>query len=296
MAWQQFILSLNDLDADRVEDILIQAGATSVTYSDAADDPVLEPGVGETPLWNETRISALFDSDAELSSLAGNLQDAFDLETPPDFVIEILEDRAWEREWLKDLAPMRFGRRLWVCPEGAAAVGDDAVAVRLDPGLAFGTGTHPTTAMCLTWLDALNLDGLRVLDYGCGSGVLAIAALKLGAASADGLDIDPQALVATRQNARANGVEVQVVADPQPLLGPYDVVLANILAGPLIDLANQISEYVKTGGRLALSGILEKQAASVRKAYEHRIAFDEHEEMQQDGQTWVFLSGRRTAS
>ncbi len=296
MAWQQFILSLDSLEPAAVEEALLDLGAASVTYSDAADDPVLEPGVGETPLWNRTRITALFDDNINIDQVADSLCAALDLPDLPEHRIETLEDRDWEREWMVDLAPMRFGRRLWICPGDQDPGIEGAVTVQLDPGLAFGTGTHPTTAMCLEWLDQLDLDGARVLDYGCGSGVLAVAAMKLGAASADGIDIDPQALLATQQNGERNSVTVGIIEDPAAISGQYDVVLANILAGPLVELANQLSEYVKSDGRLALSGVLEKQAASVRKAYEHRIEFEEQKEMHQDGQTWVRLSGRRIAS
>lgn len=296
MAWQQFVLALGELSPEPVEDALLALGAVSVTYSDAADDPVLEPGLGETPLWNETRVTALFDEDASLRDIAGRLCEALDVSELPEHALEVLEDRDWEREWLIDLKPMCFGQRLWICPGDQQPGVDGAVVVQLDPGLAFGTGTHPTTAMCLEWLDGLSLAGARVLDYGCGSGVLAVAAMKLGAASADGIDIDPQALLATRQNAARNAVDVGIIDDPAAISGQYDIVLANILAGPLVELANQLSEYVKSDGRLALSGVLEKQAASVRKAYEQRIEFEEQKEMHQDGQTWVRLSGRRIAS
>ena len=296
MAWQQFVLALDGLDPDSVEEALLALGAVSVTYSDAADDPVLEPGLGETPLWNETRVTALFEDSAVTHEIADRLRDALNVAELPEHAVEVLEDRDWEREWLIDLKPMQFGRRLWICPGDQQPAGHGAVIVQLDPGLAFGTGTHPTTAMCLEWLDGLPLDGARVLDYGCGSGVLAVAAMKLGAASADGTDIDPQALLATQQNAERNAVEVGIVDDPAAISGQYDVVIANILAGPLVELANQLSEYVKSDGRLALSGVLEKQAASVRKAYERCIEFEEQKEMHQDGQTWVRLSGRRIAS
>ncbi|MEM9402565.1 MAG: 50S ribosomal protein L11 methyltransferase [Pseudomonadota bacterium] len=291
MSWLQFSMPLAGHDAEIVEALLLESGAQSVTLSDAADEPVLEPGVGETPLWSQTRITALFEADLDSQQLLGFLRS--ELGSVDDVTVEVLEDRDWEREWLRDFRPMPFGERLWVCPGDADASEADAVVVRLDPGLAFGTGTHPTTAMCLEWLDGQVLDGCSVLDYGCGSGVLAIAALKLGAASAAGTDIDPQALIATRQNAERNGVTVELVTTPDQLGGPFDVVVANILAGPLVELANQLSEYVKTSGRLALSGILEEQAASVRKAYEPWVSLDEQVVAHQDGQNWVRLSGHR---
>lgn len=286
-------MHLGELDHEQVESIVEDAGALSVTLSDAGDDPVLEPGVGETPLWSRTVLTALFDADADLSLLATRLADAFDLPAPPKHSIEQLDDRAWEREWLKDFSPMRFGRRLVVCPGDMDPPDGDNIVVTLDPGLAFGTGTHPTTAMCLEWLDAEPLTGKTILDVGCGSGILAIAGLKLGARSATGTDIDPQALTATADNARRNKVTVELAPTDAVPPGPYDVVVANILAGPLAELANHISEYVKTGGRLALSGILQEQAVSVRKAYERWISFDEPECRVQDGQTWIRLSGTR---
>lgn len=286
-------MPLGNLDVERVETALEEAGALSITLSDGDDDPVLEPGLGETPLWSQTVLTALFDSRADLSGLPSVLARTLGLDAAPPFSIETLEDRAWEREWLKDFRPMRFGSRLAVCPGDMPAPEADSVVVRLDPGLAFGTGTHPTTAMCLEWLDAHPPADATVLDYGTGSGILAIAALKLGARAATATDIDPQALLATRANAERNAVNVATCTTDAVPPGPYDVVLANILAGPLVELANHLSEYVKPGGRLALSGILEEQAVSVRTAYEAWFLFDEPETVTQDGQSWVRLSGRR---
>ncbi len=291
MSWQQFSMPLGGHNPELVEALLLEFGALSVTLSDDADDPVLEPGVGETPLWTETRVTALFDDSLDHEALVAFLER--ELGELGDHSLEQLEDRDWEREWLRDFHPMQFGSRLWICPGDAKPPTDNAIVVQLDPGLAFGTGTHPTTAMCLEWLDGQSLDNCSVLDYGCGSGVLAIAALKLGAASATGTDIDPQAIIATQQNAERNRVDIELVDPLQPVPGRFDVVVANILAGPLVELANQLSEYVKTGGRLALSGILEEQAASVRKAYEPWVLLDEQTVMHQDGQNWVRLSGRR---
>ena len=205
MNWQQFVMDLDGLDADAVEMVLERHGAQSVTLTDAGDRPVLEPAPGETPLWSQSRITGLFAADADIDALIGDIETTFQIDRCPEHRVETIADRAWEREWLKDFGPMQFGRRLWVLP-GDAAAPDDAVTVRLDPGLAFGTGTHPTTALCLEWLDRLKLEGRTVLDYGCGSGILAIAALKLGAASAVAMDIDPQAVLATKDNATNNGV------------------------------------------------------------------------------------------
>ena len=215
----------------------------------------------------------------------------------PEHRVETLEDRDWEREWLNDFGPMRFGERLWICP-GDSAADDDAVVVRLDPGLAFGTGTHATTAMCLDWLDGAELVGRTVLDYGCGSGVLAIAALKLGCRQAHAMDIDVQAVTATGQNAAQNDVRdrLMVTASADDIDGQFDVVLANILAGPLADLAESIAQHVKTGGLLTLSGILLEQVDDVLEAYAPWIDFDEPELRSQSGQTWTRLTGRKRQS
>ncbi len=317
-------MHLDALDPADVEDAFLRLGACSVTLSDAGDDPVLEPAPGETPLWSSTRITALFDGDADLDIVKVALRDELGVDELPWHEIQALEDRAWEREWLKDFGPMRFGERLWVCPTvapvGARLAGDcgrrlagdcgrrlagdlspvkapptGAVIVNLDPGLAFGTGTHPTTALCMEWLDGLDLKGKSVLDYGCGSGILAIAALKLGAASATGMDIDPQAVLATRQNAADNGVgdRLTVFGSDAEIEGNFDVVIANILAGPLAQFADSITSRLVRRGMLALSGVLCEQAQDVRAAYEPWIDFDEPAFREQDGQTWSRLTGRR---
>jgi ribosomal protein L11 methyltransferase len=306
MPFLQLTLSIGAADPAPIEDALLTAGATSITLQDAGDDPVLEPAPGTTPLWPSVQIKALFDDSidpqAVLSALRAELSQPL-----PDAHFETVADRAWEREWLKDFHPMQFGRRLWICPGGqrpdGAGPGNRDIAdttlhstdatgaisrfpgpapspaapslppsfcfIELDPGLAFGTGTHPTTALCLEWLDGAQLEQQRVLDYGCGSGVLAIAALKLGAASAVAVDIDPQALLATRDNAIRNHVEERLRVQPadSPIDAPVDVLLANILAEPLETLAPTFADLVAPGGRLVLSGILRSQAAAVATRY-----------------------------
>jgi ribosomal protein L11 methyltransferase len=286
-------MDLDSLDPAIVEEAFARLGACSVTLSDAGDDPVLEPGPGETPLWSNTRVTGLFSGEADLDAFRGALAAELGIEQLPTHHIEELADRAWEREWLKDFGAMKFGKRLWICPTGQAVEADDAVIVHLDPGLAFGTGTHPTTAMCLDWLDGIDLSGKSLLDYGCGSGVLAIAALKLGCGSATGMDIDPQAVIATRQNATANdvGEGLFVTGSPEGLEGPFDVVVANILAGPLVQFADSITSLLARGGMLALSGVLCEQAGEVMAAYKAWIEFDEPEFREQDGQTWSRLTG-----
>jgi ribosomal protein L11 methyltransferase len=294
MQWQQFVMRLEALNPESVEAIFLRHGAHSVTFSDAGDRPVLEPAPGETPLWNDTRITGLFGTDADLDSLEIDLRDSLELEQLPRHRIEALEDRDWEREWLKDFGPMRFGERLWICPADTEA-DDDAIVVRLDPGLAFGTGTHATTAMCLEWLDSAGLEGRTLLDYGCGSGVLAIAALKLGCSQALAMDIDVQAVTATGQNAAQNGVQsrLTVTASADDIEGQFDIVVANILAGPLAELAASIAQHVKIGGLLTLSGILSEQVDDVLDAYAPWMDFEEPVFRSQSGQTWTRLTGRR---
>ncbi len=297
MDWQQFVMDLHRLDPDAVETVLLRHGACSVTLSDAGDAPVLEPGPGETPLWADTRITGLFAMGADFDRLAADLAATLGLEDLPAYHVETLADRAWEREWLKDFGPMRFGKRLWICP-GDSTAPPGAVIVRLDPGLAFGTGTHPTTALCLDWLDGLNLAGRSLLDYGCGSGVLAIAGLKLGCRSATGMDIDSQAVTATRQNARRNGVSgaLRVVGSDNEIDGSFDVVVANILAGPLVDHARSVITRLSSGGELALSGILCGQVDKIQAAYAPWIDFDTPAFRSQGDQCWARLSGKRSRS
>jgi len=269
MDWRQFTMKLELLEADAVEQVLSRHGALSITYSDAGDDPVLEPAPGETPLWSETRITGLFSVDADLQLLRQDLLQTFGLDNLPENEATSLQDRAWEREWLKEFRPMSFGDRLWVSPHGMEIADEKAVVVWLDPGLAFGTGTHETTALCLEWLDATNLNDKRVLDVGCGSGILSIAALKLGAASADGIDIDQQAITASRQNAADNNVgeRLRLSTDPDDFSGEYDIVIANILAGTLIELAADLKSRTMHGGLLVLSGILSEQVEEVSNAF-----------------------------
>ena len=295
MDWRQFVMNLEALNPDSVEKVFARHGVHSVTLTDGGDKPVLEPAPGETPLWSDTCITGLFSSDADLGALASDLVASFSLTRLPDHRIEMLADREWEREWLKDFGPMQFGEHLWICPGDSAAGDDDAVVVRLDPGLAFGTGTHPTTAMCLEWLDGLSHDGKTMLDYGCGSGVLAIAALKLGSTAVTAMDIDPQALTATQMNAARNGVaqDLVVVGSDGEIQGSFDIVVANILAGPVVELAESITTRLSSGGKLALSGILSEQVDAVLAAYAPAIVFDEPAYQVQGDQTWARLSGRR---
>jgi ribosomal protein L11 methyltransferase len=295
MDWRQFVMDLETLNPDRVEEIFARHGAQSITYSDAADNPVLEPAPGEIPMWHDTQIAGLFLPEVNLSLLQDELKTTFGIDTLPPYSVTELEDREWEREWLKDFGPMRFGDRLWILPGDSSVADENAIFIRLDPGLAFGTGTHATTALCLEWLVGLSLQGSTILDYGCGSGVLAIAALKLGCIHALAMDIDPQAVTATLSNAKNNDVEelLRVAGSAEDVEGKYEIVVANILAGPLIDRAESIASHVKSGCLLTLSGILSEQVAEVLTAYSPWIAFDEAVEREQGGQVWARITGRR---
>ncbi len=285
-------MNLEALDPDRVTAALLDNGALSVTFTDAGDEPVLEPAPGETPLWTDTAVTALFDGGTDLSALSKSLQASLAVEDLPLNRIDELADRAWEREWLKDFGPMQFGERLWVMPGDDQEPAEDAIVVRLDPGLAFGTGTHATTALCLEWLEGLDLAANTVCDFGCGSGILGIAALKLGAREVDAVDTDLQAVRATRQNAERNLVEDRLHTGTE-LRSPsrqFDIVVANILAGTLIEHVALICNRLKQGGAIALSGILEDQVDEVCSAYQSRINLDTP--VIKDG--WALLSGTRS--
>jgi ribosomal protein L11 methyltransferase len=281
---------LRGLDPERAEAACQELGAIAVTFSDARDDAVLEPGVGEVRLWPATRLQALFAGDADELSLSTRLAGALKLE-PERIERQKLGERAWEREWLRDFHALRFGSRLWVCPRHEQVTEPGAVVVTLDPGLAFGTGTHPSTALCLEWLDAQLRPGLTLIDYGSGSGILGIAAARLGAAHVAAFDLDPQALLATAGNAEANGVggRLSVHADADTLPEGNDALLANILAGPLCELAERFAKLVRPGGEVLLAGILSEQAKVVADAY--APWFDIAPWAQRDG--WVALAGSR---
>src|SRR6202000_3092610 len=204
MSWLELKIALGGLDAERMEGALEEVGALSVTLEDGGDQPIYEPDADRPSLWSDTRLTALFPADAPMDSVLLRLKTDLGVAALPPHRVEPLEDRDWVREWLKDFKPMRFGKRLWICPTAYTPPDAEAVNLIMDPGLAFGTGTHPTTALCLEWLDRSPMADARVIDYGCGSGVLAVASVKLGAAEAHCFDIDPQALIATRDNAESN--------------------------------------------------------------------------------------------
>jgi ribosomal protein L11 methyltransferase len=283
-------LNLDGLDPERVEESCFEFGALAVSYTDQRDDPILEPAPGEFRLWPHSRLQALFPFDTSPEALVMGLAHVLHVDAAR-LTLETLADRVWEREWLRDFHPMCFGRRLWVAPHHSHVHTTGAVIVRLDPGLAFGTGTHATTAMCLAWLDEHAGAGHVVIDYGCGSGILAVAATRLGAREAHAFDIDPQALTATRDNAAANEVEarVHVIEDESRLPAGADLLLANILCGPLCELAPRFAALTRPGGRIVLAGLLASQADEVTRA--HAPWFDISPFAMRDG--WTALTGVR---
>ena len=294
--WQEWALETHSPLVESLEEWLFDHGALAVSLEDNANEPLLEPGPGETPLWQNVVLKALFAGDADLSSIKAVLPRTLLAENSKSEVSR-LEDREWTRVWMDDFAPIQMGPRLWVCPSWAVPPDEALVNVMLDPGLAFGTGTHATTAMCLGALDAAVSGGESVVDYGCGSGILAIAALKLGASKALGVDNDPQALAASRDNAARNQIstdQFDVVMPEDDMLLAWSnvasVVVANILAGPLLSLAHDLIELTAPGGRLLLTGVLEEQAAKLIEHYEH-VSLDVID--RRDG--WVLLSGVKPA-
>ena len=269
MPWIQLRIDTQAENAEAIGEMMSANGAQAVTFVDAKDTPMYEPKPGEVMLWPDTQVVGLYDAEHDMKRVVEQLSKAKVLGPGFTHKLDQLEDKDWEREWMDNFHPIQFGKRLWICPSWRDVPDPDAVNVLLDPGLAFGTGTHPTTSLCLKWLDGLDVDNQLVVDFGCGSGILGIAALKLGAAKVIGIDIDPQALLASKDNAQRNGVEdrieVYLPAD-QPEL-EADVVLANILAGPLRELREVITAYCKPGGKLVLSGILATQAEEINALY-----------------------------
>lgn len=292
MSWVQVILECADAEAPVLSELLSEHGAVAVTLQDSADQPLYEPPPGATPLWEHTRVLALFPASADIDSAMAGVRAARAPADLPPFKVEQLEDKDWSRAWMDDFKPMRFGERLWIVPSWHSAPDEDGVNILLDPGLAFGTGTHPTTRLCLEWLDAHPPAGCTVIDYGCGSGILGIAAAKLGAERVWAVDNDPQALVATRDNAERNRVaerlETRLPEQMPPELAA-DVLLANILAKPLVSLAPQFARLSRPGGSLILSGILPEQAEMVAAAYAGEFEMAAPSEF--DG--WVRLDGTR---
>jgi ribosomal protein L11 methyltransferase len=292
LSWLQLRLDTDPSSAAALEALMLATGAVAVTLEDNADQPLLEPGVGETPLWQHTRLTGLYPAGADMAAVLAAFPESALADGRQR--VEILEDKDWEREWMRHYQPMCFGSRLWVCPSWIPPPQPDAVNILLDPGLAFGTGTHPTTELCLRELDGMALQGVSAVDYGCGSGILAVAALKLGAASVLGVDNDPQALAASRDNAGRNAIDTDRLllalpgqADTDRWTRRCDLVIANILAGPLIDLSRTLLGFLRPGGVLLLSGLLASQADNLCGHYRDRIELSVSGE--KDG--WVCLRG-----
>ena len=291
MAWVQIRINSTKENAEIISDELMELGCPSVTFVDAKDTPIYEPKLGEVTLWADTTVIGLFDASVDMQVITEHLAQMPILQENFVCKVEQLEDKDWEREWMDNFHPIQFGERLWICPSWRDIPDPSAVNVLLDPGLAFGTGTHNTTALCLRWLDSLDLSGKTVVDFGCGSGILGIAALKLGAKRVIGIDIDPQALEASRDNAERNGVADQLevyLPEDQPEF-EADILVANILAQPLRELHQVILGLLKSGGEFALSGILEEQVTSVEDIYRQ---YAELETSQQDGE-WMRVAGKK---
>ena len=281
MQWLQLIISATRETSGCIEDAVLDCGAVSVTLEDAADQPIFEPGVGETPLWDNCQIKALFDATTDTVQITSQIKQKLQALTAqqPDFRWEQLEDKDWSQEWKKYFSPVKCGDRLWICPSWIEPPDADGINLSLDPGLAFGTGSHPTTHLCLRWLDQQDLEGKIVIDYGCGSGILGIAALLLGAEKVIAVDNDPQALLATRDNGQRNNIDqarlLTYLPEELPSDACCDMMIANILAAPLIELAPRLIAHTAAGGQLCLSGLLEHQIEAVSLPYGEDFVFAE---------------------
>ena len=298
MAWIQLKVEVLPDQIEIIEDSMLLEGAQAVTLQDGADQPILEPELGTMPVWDKTIVIGLFDAEINGDVLIANMKNLFSFDPAmqgkafPEHKLELVEDKDWERAWMDNFHAMPFGDRLWVCPSWKEPEDKNAVNLMLDPGLAFGTGTHPTTAHCLRFLDKQVEGGELIIDYGCGSGILGIAALLLGSERMLGVDNDPQALLATRQNAERNDIsadQYDVVLPENTHKIEADIMVANILAGPLISLAENIATLTKSGGKLALSGLLSHQADEVRAAYKPWFNMDGMEQLDD----WIILTGTK---
>jgi len=293
MNWVQISATVDASNAEALEEGLLAAGASAVTLLDAADQPILEPALGTTPLWKDTTVLGLFQADEDIEEakrISLEIYRNLSGDQAAQLNSEILENEDWTRKWIENFKPMQFGSRLWVCPSWLEQPDPNAVSLILDPGLAFGTGTHPTTALCLKWLDEQDLSGKTVVDYGCGSGILGIAALLLGAEKVYAIDNDPQALTATRDNAERNQIDANKVITLLPdEVGPIqaDILIANILAQPLYALRDKMLSLLTAKGKLALSGVLDHQAAELNAYYRESAVMEEPVTQQE----WARLSG-----
>ena len=296
MQWQQLKVQIHPDHLDFIEPQLLAAGAVSITYLDAEDQPIFQIELGSTPLWDSLVLCALFEEEVELEPLLEWLRGNDAIVNRDALAVETIADQAWERSWMDSFEAMQFGDKLWICPSWQEPPDPSATNIMLDPGLAFGSGSHATTALCLQWLGATDLVGRRVVDYGCGSGILAIAAALLGAETIDAIDNDPQAVLATDDNCARNGLAIDRVAsylpeqfDADDRSGQVDILLANILAEPLHTLAPKFATLVRPGGDLVLSGLLADQAADITARYSEWFDISAPEQRED----WIRLTGVR---
>ena len=292
--WQQLKIQLKSEDASAIERTVLDSGALSISYLDAEDQPVFQKEPGSTPLWDNAFLLCLFDENAELETLLAELKHNTQVLNSNNLSVEIIGDKDWERSWMADFEPMQFGENLWIYPSWQSPPDPDATNVMMDPGLAFGSGTHTTTSLCLRWLGQTAVANKEIIDYGCGSGVLAIAAALLGAKKVHAVDNDPQAIAATIDNSYRNNISEGVITAYLPEALPElsaDILIANILAEPLLDLSVKFSDLVKPEGRIALSGILEEQIPSLTSCY--RRWFDLEAPIIEN--EWVLITGKRKA-
>lgn len=290
--WQQIKIQLKPQHIESVEQHLLDKGALSITYLDAEDQPVFQEEPGSIPLWDNAFLICLFDEAKSLTELMRWLKQHASVENKSTLQIEKIGDQDWERSWMADFQAMQFGERLWICPSWQTPPEPEAINIMLDPGLAFGSGSHATTSLCLQWLEQAPVSQAVVIDYGCGSGVLAIAAALLGAERVHAVDNDPQAIAATVDNSHRNEISNEVITAYLPEALPplqADILLANILAEPLLDLASKFAQMVKPGGSVVLSGILEEQAAPISTSYQRWFEM-EAPVLEQE---WIRLVGTR---
>ena len=296
MAWQQLRVRVRSDQIEPLEQLILDYGGLSISYLDAEDQPVFQKEPGSTQLWDLVDMSCLFEKEINLDKLLLLLQQHPAIEDKESLTLKTLEDQVWERSWMSDFKAMQFGERLWVCPSWQKPPEPNAVNIMLDPGLAFGSGSHATTSMCLQWLEKNIRDDIKVIDYGCGSGILAIAAALLGATQVIAVDNDPQAITATIENAKRNNIPEGVIEtylpdqlpdDPAALLS--DILVANILAEPLMQLAEDLSHLVKPQGQIALSGLLAEQADGLLEHYGFWFKMDKAVMSEE----WARLSGTR---
>lgn len=290
MAWIQINAVVSEALAEPLSDAFLEANAASVTFEDAKDQPIFEPDLGTTPVWSSTKVIGLFDAEIDSQGVIHFLTQLLPSVQKNSYKVEVLEDKDWVRAWMDQFKPMQFGEQLWIIPSWSQPPQKDAVNLMLDPGMAFGTGTHPTTSLCLQWLDKQAPKDLTVIDYGCGSGILALAAQKLGAKSVAGTDIDPQAITASKQNAERNNEEIPFNLVEDFNSEPVDLLVANILAGPLKELATEFDRLLKPGGTLVLSGLLATQSEGLIEHYQQLGIQLDNQETQDE---WGLLSGQK---